>query len=113
MKRQAFAWLTLVPAAWLVVCTVSAGLEKVFHSSPKIGFLAHAHMLGDALAQGKVIAPAKTMAQMHQMIFNDYVDAARATPSATAASAAARKRVTEARRFADDSGERPVYARLS
>jgi len=91
MKRQASAWLTLVPAAWLVVCTVSAGLEKVFHSSPKIGFLAHAHMLGDALAQGKVLAPAKTMAQMHQMIFNDYVDAARATPSATAASAAARK----------------------
>jgi carbon starvation protein len=76
MKRQAFAWVTLVPAGWLVVCTVTAGLEKVFHSSPKIGFLAHANMLGDAVAQGKVLAPAKSMAQMHQMIFNDYVDAA-------------------------------------
>jgi carbon starvation protein len=76
MKRQAFAWVTLVPAGWLVVCTVTAGLEKVFHSSPKIGFLAHANMLGDAVAQGKVLAPAKSMAQMQRMIFNDYVDAA-------------------------------------
>jgi carbon starvation protein len=76
MKRQAYAWVTLVPAGWLVVCTVTAGLEKVFHPSAKIGFLAHARMLGDAVAEGKVLAPAKTMAQMQQMIFNDYVDAA-------------------------------------
>ena len=83
MKRQAFAWVTIVPTAWLVLCTVTAGLEKVFHSSPKIGFLAHARMLGDALAEGKVLAPAKTMAQMHQMIFNDYLDAALAGLFAT------------------------------
>jgi carbon starvation protein len=76
MKRQAFAWVTLVPAGWLVVCTVTAGLEKVFHPSAKIGFLAHARMLGDAVADGKVLAPARTMAQMHQMMFNDYLDAA-------------------------------------
>jgi len=75
MKRQRFAWVTIVPTAWLVVCTVTAGLEKVFHSNPAIGFLAHAHKLADAVAAGKVLAPAKTVAQMHQMIFNDYLDA--------------------------------------
>ena len=75
MKRQRFAWVTIVPTAWLVVCTVTAGLEKVFHSNPAIGFLAHAHKLSDAVAAGKVLAPAKTAAQMHQMIFNDYLDA--------------------------------------
>ena len=28
MKRQRFAWVTIVPATWLVVCTVTAGLER-------------------------------------------------------------------------------------
>src|SRR5947199_290876 len=29
MKRERYAWVTIVPTAWLVVCTVTAGLEKV------------------------------------------------------------------------------------
>jgi carbon starvation protein len=31
MKKQHYAWVTIVPAVWLVCCTVTAGLEKVFH----------------------------------------------------------------------------------
>ena len=30
MKHQRLAWVTIVPATWLVVCTVTAGVEKVF-----------------------------------------------------------------------------------
>ena len=76
MKRQAYAWVTLFPTAWLLICTMTAGLQKLFHDDPKIGFLAHAKRFGAALAEGKVVAPAKTLDQMSQIVFNDYVDAA-------------------------------------
>jgi carbon starvation protein len=75
MKHQRFAWVTAVPAAWLVVCTVTAGLEKVFHPNPAIGFLSHASRFSDAVAAGKILAPAKTMEDMSRVVFNDYLDA--------------------------------------
>jgi carbon starvation protein len=75
MKHQRVAWVTVVPAAWLVICTVTAGLEKVFSPNPAVGFLAHATRFGDALAANQVLAPAKSLEQMSRVIFNDYVDA--------------------------------------
>jgi len=75
MKRQRYAWVTIVPTVWLLVCTLTAGLEKLLHSSPAISFLAHAQRFSDAAAAGKILAPAKTMEEMHRVIFNDYVDA--------------------------------------
>ena len=39
MKRERYAWVTIVPATWLVACTVTAGLEKVFSPDPAVGFL--------------------------------------------------------------------------
>jgi len=75
MKRQRYAWVTIVPATWLVICTVTAGLEKVFSSNPAVGFLAHAKRFGNAVASGQVLAPAKSLEEMSRVIFNDYVDA--------------------------------------
>jgi carbon starvation protein len=75
MKRQKVAWVTIVPASWLVLCTLTAGLEKIAHSNPAIGFLAHAQRFGAALAENKVLAPAKSIADMRRVIMNDYVDA--------------------------------------
>ena len=39
MKRQAYAWVTIAPTVWLVVCTLTAGWQKVFHEVPAIGFI--------------------------------------------------------------------------
>ena len=75
MKRQRYAWVTIVPATWLVVCTVTAGLEKVFSPDTAVGFLSHARKFSAAVANGQVLAPAKSLGQMSQVIFNDYVDA--------------------------------------
>jgi carbon starvation protein len=75
MKRQRYAWVTILPTTWLLICTLTAGLQKVFHPTPSIGFLAHARVFGDALAAGKVLAPAKTLDDMSRVVFNDYVDA--------------------------------------
>ncbi len=75
MKRERFALITVVPAVWLLVCTLTAGLQKVFDATPAIGFLAHASKFGEAAAAGKILGPAKTMEQMNRIVFNDYVDA--------------------------------------
>lgn len=75
MKRGKFAWVTIVPTIWLLLCTLTAGWQKIFHADPKIGFLAHASKYQGALDEGKLLAPAKSVAQMHQIVFNDYLDA--------------------------------------
>jgi carbon starvation protein len=75
MKRERYAWVTIVPTAWLLVCTLTAGFEKVFSSTPGIGFVSHAWRFSDALSAGKILAPAKTVEEMQRVIVNDYVDA--------------------------------------
>ena len=75
MKRERYAWVTIVPTAWLLVCTLTAGWQKIFSANPKVGFLAHAAKLSAAADAGTVMAPAKSIAQMRRVIFNDYVDA--------------------------------------
>ena len=75
MKRQRYAWVTVVPTAWLVICTVTAGLEKAFSSNASVGFIAHALKYGAAASANQVLAPAKTMGDMSRVIFNDYLDA--------------------------------------
>ena len=75
MKHDRHAWVTIVPTVWLLICTLTAGWQKIFDADPRIGFLTHAHKFEAALANGKLMAPAKSMDQMHQIIFNDYLDA--------------------------------------
>ncbi|MDG2520711.1 carbon starvation CstA family protein [Caulobacter segnis] len=74
MKRERFAWVTLAPTVWLLICTLTAGLQKLFHPDVRIGFLAHARAYQAALADDRLLPPAKSAAQMHQVIVNDYVN---------------------------------------
>jgi carbon starvation protein len=75
MKRERFAWVTVVPTTWLLLCTVTAGLEKAFSPDPAVGFISHALKFGSAVAANQVLAPARTLADMNRVIFNDYLDA--------------------------------------
>ncbi|MFC3884530.1 carbon starvation CstA family protein [Bacillus songklensis] len=76
MGKKAYVWVTLVPTTWILIVTMTAGWQKLFHENPKIGFLAHANVFKGALDEGKVLAPAANKEQMKQIIMNDYVDAA-------------------------------------
>jgi len=75
MKREQYAWVTIVPTCWLLICTLTAGWQKVFHANPKIGFLALANKFQAALDKGELLAPAKSVEQMQQIVFNNYLDA--------------------------------------
>jgi carbon starvation protein len=75
MKRAKFAWVTIVPTVWLLLCTLVAGWEKIFDPDVRVGFVAHAAKFQAALDQGVLLAPAKSVAQMRQIVFNDYLDA--------------------------------------
>ncbi|KAB7663955.1 carbon starvation CstA family protein [Plesiomonas shigelloides] len=76
MKKLRFAWITALPCIWVLTTTLYAGWLKIFSDNPKIGFLAHAEKFNQAAASGTVLAPAKTLEQMQQVIFNDYVNSA-------------------------------------
>jgi carbon starvation protein len=74
MKRERYAFVTIIPTVWLCICTLTAGWQKIFSPDPKIGFLSHADRFSAAIAEGKVLAPAKSMDDMHKIVFNDRVD---------------------------------------
>lgn len=67
------AWISLLPLTWLLVVTMTAGYQKLFHTHPRIGFLSHAADLTAKLADGKI--PAEKLAETQVMIFNDRLDA--------------------------------------
>jgi carbon starvation protein CstA len=75
MKRQRYVWVTMLPAVWLLICTSTAGFIKLFDANPAIGFLSLAKKYSDALANGQVLAPAKSVEQMQHVIFNAYTNA--------------------------------------
>nr|WP_229792339.1 carbon starvation CstA family protein [Lysobacter bugurensis] len=76
MKRERYLWIPLVPTAWLLICTMTAGWQKLFHPDPKIGFLSNAARFADAAARGELLAPAASLAEMERIVFNNRLDAA-------------------------------------
>ena len=71
--RARYAWTTLVPLAWLLAVTMTAGYQKIFARDPAIGFLAQADGLAVKIAAGGV-AVAK-LAETRAQIFNLRLDA--------------------------------------
>ncbi|MGN5139227.1 pyruvate/proton symporter CstA [Aeromonas sp. 164P] len=74
MKRHAYAWVALLPTSWLLVCTMTAGWQKVFSDNPKLGFLAIANKF-QAMLESGTIPPQYTESQLAQLVFNNRLDA--------------------------------------
>lgn len=74
MKRQRYAWVVLLPTAWLLVCTLAAGWQKTFSSDAKVGFLAIAGKFQSLIDSG-TIPPQYTRSQLAQLVFNNRLDA--------------------------------------
>ena len=59
-RAPALAFVTLLPLLWLLSVTLTAGYQKIWHESPKIGFLAGARALDEkAPSLEKAIADAR------------------------------------------------------
>jgi carbon starvation protein len=74
LKRERYVLVPGVPAAWLVICTLTAAWQKLFDA--KISFTAAAQKYADAMASGKLLAPAKTAEEMQRIVTNNRVDMA-------------------------------------
>src|SRR4029450_13689724 len=55
------AWVTGIPRAWAPVVPPPASYQNVFSDTPKLGFFAQRDKFQDALDQGQVVAPAKSI----------------------------------------------------
>ena len=74
MKRQRYAWVALIPTAWLLICTMTAGWEKTFSEDARVGFLAVANKFQAMIDSGNI--PIQyTESQLTQLIFNNRLDA--------------------------------------
>ncbi|AVG77099.1 carbon starvation CstA family protein [Pantoea ananatis] len=76
MKKQRYAWVTILPTIWLFITSMTAGWQKIFHEKPSIGFLAQANKFRKGLDDGVIIAPAKTVADMQTIVFSNQINAA-------------------------------------
>jgi carbon starvation protein len=72
--RPLHAVTTLVPLAWLLTVTMTAGSQKIWHDDRRIGFLAQAEHLAGQLAAGAI--PPEKVAETQILIFNNRLDAA-------------------------------------
>ncbi|HEX6178617.1 MAG TPA: carbon starvation protein A, partial [Thermoanaerobaculia bacterium] len=70
-----YAWVTLVPLAWLLSVTMTAGWQKVFSADPRLGFLSRARLLEDGIASGTLPAGVASIDAAQRLIFNDRLDA--------------------------------------
>ncbi|WP_385644231.1 carbon starvation CstA family protein [Streptomyces sp. SudanB91_2054] len=71
-----WAWVTGIPLAWDLAVTFIAGWQKIFDSDPKVGFFAQRDLYAEALDEGKILAPAKSLDDMETVVLNSTVDGA-------------------------------------
>ncbi|MCW2474116.1 MULTISPECIES: carbon starvation CstA family protein [unclassified Symbiopectobacterium] len=76
MKKQRYAWVTILPTIWLFITSMTAGWQKIFHEKASIGFLAQAKRFSQGIEQGTLIAPAKTLKDMETIVFSNQINAA-------------------------------------
>ena len=75
MGKARYAWVTLLPMAWLSVVVMTAGWQKMFSDDIRLGFLSHARWLQTQIDANTIPAAIKTAEAARRMIFNDYLDA--------------------------------------
>jgi carbon starvation protein len=71
--KARYAWVTVVPLAWLALITSTAAWQKLTSTDPRLGFFAAANDLAAKLAAG--VLPPDKAAVAPQLIFNQRLDA--------------------------------------
>ncbi len=68
--KARYVGVTLVPLAWLLAVTLTAGWQKIFAADPRLGFLSHATQIAEQIRNGTF-----DPSQGARVIFNDRLDA--------------------------------------
>jgi carbon starvation protein len=74
-RKFKYLWVAGLPALLMAINTISAGILKVFHPDPRIGFLAHADSISQKIATGELPAGIKSFEIAQRVIMNDYTNA--------------------------------------
>lgn len=72
--RLKWAWVTGIPLLWDAAVTLTASWQKVFSDDPVLGFFAQRERFSEALANGEVLPPARSLEDMEQVVTNSTVD---------------------------------------
>jgi hypothetical protein len=68
--KAKWVWVPGIALAWDLTTTMTASWQKVFSGDPKIGYFEQRSVYQSALDDGKLLPPATTTDQMHQVITN-------------------------------------------
>lgn len=74
-RKFKYLWVAGLPALLMAINTISAGILKVFHPDPRIGFLAHANFISQKVAMGELPEGIKSFEIAQRVIMNDYTNA--------------------------------------
>jgi carbon starvation protein len=74
-RKFKYLWIAGLPALLMAINTISAGILKVFHPDPRIGFLAHADFISQKVAMGELPAGIGSFEIAQRVIVNDYINA--------------------------------------
>ena len=72
MGRARYAWIALLPMAWVLAVTMTAGYQKIFAADPRLGFLSAAAELRGKIAGG---GTAEQLASWQHLVFNNNINA--------------------------------------
>ena len=72
MRKERYLWVTILPLAWLLAVTLTAGWQKIFATDIRLGFLSAAKHFEKLAAAG---GSANDLAAWQHQIFNNYLNA--------------------------------------
>lgn len=73
MRKERYLWVTLLPLAWLLAVTLTAGWQKIFAADIRLGFLSAARHFQSLITAG---GSAQEIASWNHQIFNCQLNAA-------------------------------------
>ncbi|WP_280272673.1 carbon starvation CstA family protein [Nocardia wallacei] len=68
-----WAWIPALPLIWDLIVTMTASWQKIFSADKNIGYWKQHSIYSDAQQAGKIVAPAKTMADMDKVVRNTFI----------------------------------------
>ena len=74
--KHKYAFVTGLPALFMSINTINAGLQKVFHPDKAVGFLSHAQWLKEKVSEGNIPPAIGSLEVAQKVILGNYINSA-------------------------------------